>query len=91
MNPIVQFIYWNMNYHVEHHMFPLVPYHALPALHDELKADMPPAYDGFAETYREIVPTLIRQAKEPQAYVRRPIPSRASAEPAGLAAVAGSA
>ena len=32
MNPISRFIYWNMNYHVEHHMFPLVPYHALPKL-----------------------------------------------------------
>jgi Na+-transporting NADH:ubiquinone oxidoreductase subunit F len=30
MNPIHRFLYWNMNYHVEHHMFPLVPYHALP-------------------------------------------------------------
>ncbi len=30
MNPISRFIYWNMNYHVEHHMFPMVPYHALP-------------------------------------------------------------
>ena len=25
MNPIHRFLYWNMNYHVEHHMFPLVP------------------------------------------------------------------
>ena len=33
MNPISRFIYWNMNYHLEHHMFPLVPYHALPKLH----------------------------------------------------------
>ena len=33
MNPISRFIYWNMNYHVEHHMFPMVPYHALPRLH----------------------------------------------------------
>ncbi|RWE71309.1 MAG: fatty acid desaturase, partial [Mesorhizobium sp.] len=32
MNPISRFIYWNMNYHVEHHMFPMVPYHALPRL-----------------------------------------------------------
>ena len=31
MNPVFRFIYWNMNYHVEHHMFPMVPYHALPA------------------------------------------------------------
>ncbi|TIL77301.1 MAG: fatty acid desaturase, partial [Mesorhizobium sp.] len=34
MNPISRFIYWNMNYHVEHHMFPMVPYHALPRLHE---------------------------------------------------------
>jgi len=27
-----RFLYWNMNYHVEHHMFPLVPYHNLPKL-----------------------------------------------------------
>ena len=27
MNPIHRYLYWNMNYHVEHHMFPLVPYH----------------------------------------------------------------
>ncbi len=32
MNPVSRFIYWNMNYHVEHHMFPMVPYHALPRL-----------------------------------------------------------
>ncbi|MDF2732635.1 MAG: mocD, partial [Desertimonas sp.] len=25
MNPVFRFLYWNMNYHVEHHMFPLVP------------------------------------------------------------------
>ncbi len=25
MNPISRFIYWNMNYHIEHHMFPWCP------------------------------------------------------------------
>ena len=42
MNPISRFIYWNMNYHVEHHMFPMVPYHALPRLHALIKDDLPP-------------------------------------------------
>ena len=42
MNPISRFIYWNMNYHIEHHMFPMVPYHALPRLHELVKADYPP-------------------------------------------------
>ena len=39
MNPVNRFLYWNMNYHVEHHMFPLVPYHALTRLHDAVKDD----------------------------------------------------
>ena len=38
MNPIFRFLYWNMNYHVEHHMFPMIPYHALPQLHEAMKA-----------------------------------------------------
>ena len=28
MNPVSRWIYWNMNYRVEHHMFPMVPFHA---------------------------------------------------------------
>jgi fatty acid desaturase len=86
MNPIVRFIYWNMNYHVEHHMFPMVPYHALPALHAELKADMPPAYNGFVATYREIIPALIRLAKDPHDYVRRPLPGSTQPVAAPMAA-----
>jgi fatty acid desaturase len=75
MNPILRYLYWNMNYHVEHHMYPMVPYHALPALHAELKADMPPPYHGLREAYAEIVPALLRQAKEPAYFVRRPLPT----------------
>jgi hypothetical protein len=32
MNAFNRYMYWNMNYHLEHHMFPLVPYHNLPKL-----------------------------------------------------------
>ena len=39
MNPVIRFLYWNMNYHVEHHMFPMVPYHRLAELHEEIKHD----------------------------------------------------
>jgi fatty acid desaturase len=34
------FLLWNMNYHAEHHISSLVPYHALPRLHDHLKGRM---------------------------------------------------
>jgi fatty acid desaturase len=86
MNPIFRYLYWEMNYHVEHHMFPMVPYHALGKLHQELKADMPKPYNGLWEAYREIIPTLFRQAKDPTYFVRRPLPGSAplasSLEPA---------
>ena len=49
MNPVHRFLYWNMNYHVEHHMFPLVPYHNLPRLHALVKADMPKPYNSILE------------------------------------------
>ena len=67
-----------MNYHVEHHMFPMVPYHALPRLHAELRAR--PARPRVASTiaaYREIVPTLLRQMREPEYYVERELPPSA--------------
>jgi fatty acid desaturase len=77
MNPISRFLYWNMNYHLEHHMFPMVPYHALPALHEEMKADTPLPYPGLWAAYREIIPALLRQAKDPTYYVVRQLPPTA--------------
>ncbi len=63
MNPLNRFLYWNMNYHVEHHMFPLVPYHALPALHEAVKSDMPAPYPSLFAAWREIVPAVWRQVE----------------------------
>lgn len=75
MNPINRFFYWNMNYHVEHHMFPLVPYHALPQLHALVKADMPRPYAGLLDAWREIIPAVLRQIKDPAYHVKRAIPT----------------
>jgi fatty acid desaturase len=79
MNPVFRYLYWNMNYHVEHHMFPMVPYHALPKLHARMKADTPKPYASTWEAYREIIPALWRQRREPEWFVRRQLP--ASAKP----------
>jgi Na+-transporting NADH:ubiquinone oxidoreductase subunit F len=85
MNPLNRFLYWNMGYHVEHHMFPLVPYHALPKLHALVKTDMPKPYNGLLEAYREIIPTVLRQVKDVTYFVRRQVPTpsqlAAGAEP----------
>jgi len=74
MNPVFRFLYWNMNFHLEHHMYPMVPYHALPALHETIKADCPPPYTSTLQAYREILPTLWRQAYDPEYFVNRPVP-----------------
>ncbi len=84
MNPIFRFIYWNMNYHVEHHMFPLVPFHALPALHEACKGDMPPPYPSLLAAYREIIPALLRQIKDPAYCVQRPLPPSGQPSPEPL-------
>lgn len=77
MDRLHRYLYWNMGYHVEHHMFPLVPYHALPKLHELIKADCPAAYHGLIEAYREIIPALLRQAKDPYYFVQRQLPAPA--------------
>jgi len=75
MNPVSRFIYWNMNYHLEHHMFPLVPYHSLPRLHELIKNDSPPPYPGLLAAWREIIPTILRQVKDPAYHIKRQLPA----------------
>jgi MocE subfamily Rieske [2Fe-2S] domain protein len=84
MNPVHRYLYWNMNYHVEHHMFPLVPYHNLPRLHEIVKPDMPTPYTSIWNAWREIVPAVLRQVKDPAYCVKRKLPTptlRADAPP----------
>jgi fatty acid desaturase len=81
MNPIFRFLYWNMNYHIEHHMFPMVPYHALPRLHQAIKHDCPEPYPSCWAAYREIIPTILRQVKDPSFHVVRRLPSTAKPVP----------
>ncbi len=82
LNPVLRFLYANMNYHVEHHMFPMVPYYRLPALHALIEDQCPPARNGLLEAYREIVPALIRQRRDPAHFIRPQLPAGAPPAPA---------
>lgn len=77
MNPILRFVYWNMNYHVEHHMFPMVPYHALPALHGEIHDDLPTPCRGLLVAYWTMLPVIWRQRRDPEYFLSPVLPATA--------------
>ena len=66
LNPIFSFLYWQMEYHIEHHMFPQVPSWNLPKLHAMIKDQMPPARKGLWGAYKEILPAVFKQARDPE-------------------------
>jgi fatty acid desaturase len=77
MNPVSGWIYWNMQYHIEHHMFPMVPYYNLPRLHALIKDDLPPPNTSIIDAYREMFRAVMRQRREPGYYLRRDLPPTA--------------
>ena len=74
VNPILSFFYMNMEHHIEHHMFPGVPFHALSKLHEKVKSQLPRIYSSTFEAYQEMIPTLLRQQKDPSYYVTPVLP-----------------
>lgn len=74
MNPVFRFLYWNMNYHTEHHMFPMVAFHSLPRLHELIKDQCAAPYSSTLEAYREIIPAMLKQVKDPTYAVHRSVP-----------------
>jgi fatty acid desaturase len=78
INPFFRFLYWNMNYHIEHHMFPMVPYHALPRLHEELKFDYPAPSPSLWAALKEVITALIKQRNDPHYMIDRPLPASAN-------------
>ena len=74
MNPVFNFLYMNMNYHIEHHMFPMVPFYALPKLHYLIREQCPKPHANLREAYAEIIPALLRQRRDPSWFVVRQLP-----------------
>jgi fatty acid desaturase len=47
-NRVVRFLAWNMPYHVEHHVWPAVPFHRLPDVHGLMKDELQVTAEGYA-------------------------------------------
>lgn len=73
LDPISEFLYWHMNWHLEHHMYAAVPCYNLKKLHHVLADDMPKprtllgAWQEMRETWR-------RQKTDPDYAFDTPVP-----------------
>ncbi|WP_299887451.1 fatty acid desaturase [uncultured Ruegeria sp.] len=61
-NRIVRFVAWNMPYHAEHHAFPNVPFHQLPAFHAWTQTHLKSTSDGYAEFAADYIEHLPAEA-----------------------------
>ena len=74
LNPVLSFLYWKMEYHLTHHMFPTVPSYNLDKLHHHIKDQLPRTNDGIIDAYREIIPTIIKQSKDTEYFLKKDLP-----------------
>jgi len=74
LNPLFSFLYSHMEYHIEHHIFPKVPCHNLKKLHNLIKDQTPKPNIGLFNAYKEIIPTIFKQAKDVKYLIKVNLP-----------------
>lgn len=74
INPVFQFLYWHMNYHTEHHMYPGVPCYRLGKLHRAIRHDLPPFPRGVVAAWKAIAAIQKRQRIDPTYCYIAPLP-----------------
>lgn len=55
----MQFIMWNMPFHAEHHMYPSIPFHQLPAAHEQIKQHLAHVDSGYIKVNLDIATKLV--------------------------------
>ena len=56
-----RFLYANMNNHIENHLYPQVPFYALPQLHEAVKEQLPEPDPDFLRTNAEVLSVVLRR------------------------------
>ena len=74
LDPLSTFLYWRMNWHMEHHMYAGVPCYNLRALRRTIAADLPEARTMFG-AWREMRATWKRQQIDPDYQYDTPVPT----------------
>lgn len=73
VNPVYEFLYWHMNYHIEHHMYAAVPFYNLKKLSRAIARDLPERKSMY-ESYKEMIRIQQRQKLEPDYYYQADCP-----------------
>lgn len=73
-NKFFQFLYWNMNFHIEHHMYAAVPCYNLPKLHAAIREYLPPIHNSLYATWSEINHIAFLQKNDPSYRYYQPLP-----------------
>lgn len=76
LDPLSEFLYWRMNWHIEHHMFAAVPCYNLKRLHAAIASDMPPPR-SLVGAWREMRQTWRKQQDDPRYQFETPLPTPA--------------
>ena len=76
LNPFFSFLYTNMEYHIEHHIFPKIPFYNLKKLHKAIKDQMPAPKRGVVDAYKEIIPTIFKQRKDSNYFINVELPKK---------------
>jgi fatty acid desaturase len=87
LDPVSEFLYWHMNWHLEHHMYAGVPCYNLKKLHRLLAGDMPQPRT-LVGAWREMRDTWRRQKTNPDYEYDTPVPTPAARHTAGDDALA---
>jgi len=61
-SPFISFLYLNMENHVEHHLYPQVPFYSLPDLNRAIKQQLPEPDPGFLRTNLEALSVAIHRS-----------------------------
>ncbi len=61
---ILYFLAWNMDYHAEHHLAPLTPFHQLPKLHDKVGEKLHEMGDSHPAVHRDVLEAMRLRASE---------------------------
>lgn len=58
----IKLLMWNMPFHAEHHLYPSIPFHKLPAAHSELASHFAYVDSGYIQVNRSLVTQMGQQA-----------------------------